>query len=169
MSEGMRDYLIEKGVKKVYSSYGASDLELNISSENDFTISLRRVLRDNKSLRKRILKFAGALPMIFQYNPADFLIEESDNGELITTIWRPDYIAPKIRYNVYDKGHILQYNELLENIQAEFFKTLEEVNQDFKKAHEMANDENIIKLIFFEYNTGSFAKNDIRIKAKYLN
>ena len=61
-----------------------------------------------------ILKFNGALPMIFQYNPADFLIEESKHGELITTLCRADYIAPKIRYNIHDKGHILQYNELLQ-------------------------------------------------------
>ena len=261
MSEGMRDYLLRKGVRKVYSSYGASDLELNISSESDFTISFRRALRDNKILRERVLKFTGALPMIFQYNPADFLIEESEKGELIMTICRPDYIAPKVRYNIHDKGHVLEYNELLEilkelnldsqvipsntdlpillhygradmtvsffgsnisptdvqeviysfpelskisnsfalkvsednngdkeliisielsdNIQADnfktnsfkarFFKSLEEVNQDFKKGNEMANDENKTKLLFFEYNTDSFAENDIRIKSKYLN
>ena len=33
----------------------------------------------------------------------------------------------------------------------------------------MANDKNKTKLLFFDYNTGSFAENDIRIKAKYLN
>ena len=70
------------------------------------------------------------------------------------------YMIRGIFYN------IMNYQK---TIQAEFFKTIEEVNQDLKKANEMANDENIIKLIFFEYNTGSFAKNDIRIKAKYLN
>ena len=261
MSEGMRDYLIKKGVKKVYSSYGASDLELNISSENDFTISLRRALRKNQKLRSRILKYTGALPMIFQYNPADFLIEITNNGELITTICRTDYIAPKIRYNIHDKGQILQYNELLEileelnltkeitpsktdlpilmhygradmtisffgsnisptdvqeaiyilpelskitnsfaikaiedstgnkeliisielvekispkNINVSDFKrnlfaNLENVNSDFKKGNEMANNENATKLLFYEYKTGSFAENDIRIKAKYLN
>lgn len=261
MSEGMRDYLIQKGIKKVYSSYGASDLELNISSENDFTISLRRVLRDNKNLRDRILKFTGALPMIFQYNPSDFFIEESNEGELITTICRPDYIAPKIRYNIHDKGHIIQYDELLkilktlnlenkivksktdfpillhygrsdmtvsffgsnisptdvqetlysfpklskiansfsiktnedkegdkeliiaiellenktakeldlDDFKFDFFNKLGEINQDFKKANEMANDQGKTKLLFLKYNTGVFAKNDIRIKAKYLD
>ena len=261
MSEGMRDYLLRKGVRKVYSSYGASDLELNISSESDFTISFRRALRDNKILRERVLKFTGALPMIFQYNPADFLIEESEKGELIMTICRPDYISPKVRYNIHDKGHVLEYNELFEilkelnldsqvlpsntdlpillhygradmtvsffgsnisptdvqeviysfpelskisnsfaikvseddngdkeliisielsdnikadnlkknSFKAQFFRSLEEVNQDFKKGNEMANDENKTKLLFFEYNTGSFAENDIRIKSKYLN
>jgi len=112
MSEGMRDYLLQKGIKKAYSSLGASDLELNISAENDFTISLRRLLRSNQSLRSKILKHTGALPMIFQYNPTDFLIESSDDGELIVTIGRPDYISPKIRYNIHDRGHTLALKEL---------------------------------------------------------
>ena len=112
MSEGMRDYLFRKGIKKAYSSLGASDLELNISAENDFTISLRRLLRSNQSLQSKILKHTGALPMIFQYNPTDFLIESSETGELIVTIGRPDYIAPKIRYNIHDRGHTLSLKDL---------------------------------------------------------
>ena len=112
MSEGMRDYLFQKGIKKAYSSLGASDLELNISAENDFTISLRRLLRSNQSLQSKILKHTGALPMIFQYNPTDFLIESSETGELIVTIGRPDYIAPKIRYNIHDRGHTLSIKDL---------------------------------------------------------
>tara|TARA_B110000037_G_scaffold115103_1_gene132266 strand:- start:1851 stop:3293 length:1443 start_codon:yes stop_codon:yes gene_type:complete len=112
MSEGMRDYLFQKGIKKAYSSLGASDLELNISAENDFTISLRRLLRSNQPLRSKILKHTGALPMIFQYNPTDFLLESSNDGELIVTIGRPDYVSPKIRYNIHDRGHTLALKEL---------------------------------------------------------
>ena len=112
MSEGMRDYLFNKGIKKAYSSLGASDLELNISAENDFTISLRKLLRSNKPLQSKILKHTGALPMIFQYNPTDFLIESSDAGELIITIGRPDYISPKVRYNIHDRGHTLTLKDL---------------------------------------------------------
>ncbi|MEO8087634.1 MAG: CoF synthetase [Bacteroidota bacterium] len=122
MSEGMRDYLMEKGIKKVYSSLGASDLELNISAENDFTISLRKLLRSNTQLRERILKHAGALPMLFQFNPSDFLFESTQTGELIITICRPGYIAPKIRYNIHDRGHILQIKEL--------YSILKELNID---------------------------------------
>jgi phenylacetate-CoA ligase len=120
MSEGMRNYLITKGIKKIYSSFGASDIELNISAENDFTISLRKLLNSNESLRNRILKYSGALPMIFQYNPADFFIETSEKGELIITVCRPDYIAPKIRYNIHDKGQIMQKKQI--------FNILKELN-----------------------------------------
>jgi phenylacetate-CoA ligase len=118
MSEGMRDYLKQKGIKKIYSSLGASDLELNISAENDFTIGLRRLLRSNTLLRKRIVKYTGALPMLFQFNPSDFLFESSATGELIVTICRPGYIAPKIRYNLHDKGHVLQMKDLYATLKA---------------------------------------------------
>jgi phenylacetate-CoA ligase len=113
MSEGMRDYLIKRGVRQVFSSLGASDLELNISAENPFTISVRRLLRSNQQLREELLQHPGALPMIFQYNPSDFLFESSEEGELIVTVCRPDYISPKIRYNIHDRGHVVQLKELL--------------------------------------------------------
>ena len=122
MSEGMRSYLTTKGIKKIYSSLGASDIELNISAENDFTINLRKLLNANEILRNKILKYSGAMPMIFQYNPADFLIETSENGDLIITVCRPDYIAPKIRYNIHDKGQIMQKKEI--------FKFLKELKLD---------------------------------------
>lgn len=50
--------------------------------------------------------------MLFQFNPSDFLFESSETGELIITVCRPDYIAPKIRYNIHDRGHVLQMKEL---------------------------------------------------------
>ena len=112
MSEGMRDYFISKGIKKIISSLGASDLELNLAAENDFTISLRNLVRSNPQLQKKLLKHTGALPMVFQFNPADFLFETSATGELIVTVCRPGYVAPKIRYNIHDKGHVLELKEL---------------------------------------------------------
>ena len=55
----MRKYLLKKGIKRIYSSYGASDLELNISSENPFTISLRGLINENQELKNRIVKFSA--------------------------------------------------------------------------------------------------------------
>ena len=69
-------------------------------------------MKTNFILQSKILKHNGALPMIFQYNPTDFLIESSETGELIVTIGRPDYIAPKIRYNIHDRGHTLSLEDL---------------------------------------------------------
>jgi len=91
---------------------GASDLELNLGSENDFTISLRRLMRSNLVLRERITKHDGALPMIFQYNPSDFLVHNTDEGELIITVCRFHYVAPKVRYNIHDRGHQVTIKEM---------------------------------------------------------
>jgi phenylacetate-CoA ligase len=112
MSEAMRGYILSRGVKRVYGSYGASDLELNIGSENDFTIALRRLLEANKELASRIVRYAGTMPMIFQYNPMDFYIETTEQDELLITLCRPTYVAPKIRYNIHDRGHVMRLPEL---------------------------------------------------------
>lgn len=113
MSEGLRDYLSTRGIKKVYSSYGASDLELNIAAENNFTIELRKLLLQNYSLRQEICLPGQALPMVFQFNPADFYIETNEKQELIVSVCRTDYVTPKIRYNIKDKGQVIRKSDLV--------------------------------------------------------
>ena len=39
----MRAYLL-RSFRRVYGSYGASDLEINLAAETDLTIALRRLL-----------------------------------------------------------------------------------------------------------------------------
>jgi phenylacetate-CoA ligase len=122
MSESMRRYLQARGIARVYGSYGASDLELNIAAETDVTIALRRLLESRPEIAARVLRPegaratgalpTGALPMIFQFNPADFFLESSDYGELLVTVCRPGYVAPKIRYNIHDAGHVMRFPEL---------------------------------------------------------
>ena len=110
ISEGMRSYM-GKAFKRIYGSYGASDLEINIAAENDFTIALRRKLISNENLRERLVKH-DTLPMIFQYNPLDYYIETNNQGELIVTLCRLANVAPKVRYGIHDIGHVLRFPEL---------------------------------------------------------
>lgn len=113
MSEGMRDYL-SPSFQKMYGSYGASDLEINIGAENDFTIALRKFLMNKPDIAARILKsHSASMPMIFQYNPMDYFIETTSEGELLVTLCRLANIAPKIRYNIHDTGHVLRFPELV--------------------------------------------------------
>jgi phenylacetate-CoA ligase len=259
MSEGLRDYLRSKGIKSIYSSFGASDLELNIASENEFTISLRQLLRANDRLRERLVRLPGALPMLFQFNPADFLIETTDSNELVISICRPGYLSPKIRYNIHDRGQVIPMHELrsllkeigvnqdeyvepqtdlpvllhygradmtvsffgsnisptdiqetisnlpaflhsihsfcmtttenrdgnkqlivsmeLQPLQPDavpellpvlFFEQLAKVNQDFREARRMLNNEELIVLQLYEFGKGPFANADVRIKARYV-
>jgi phenylacetate-CoA ligase len=126
MSESMRDYLL-KNYKEVMGSYGASDLEINMAAENNFTIHLRRLILKHPELRDRLIYTDwGVTPMIFQYNPLSYYVETNDKGELIFTMTRITNIAPKVRYNIHDRGHVLRYPELK--------KILKELNlwQEFK-------------------------------------
>jgi phenylacetate-CoA ligase len=118
ISESLRSYLLTK-FKQVVGSYGASDLEVNMAIETELTIRLRRELLSDARLRDALIRTDyGVTPMIFQYNPLAYLIESNDKGELVVTISRPYNIAPKIRYNIHDRGHVLMYGALREKLAA---------------------------------------------------
>jgi phenylacetate-CoA ligase len=112
MSEGMRAYLL-RSFRRVYGSYGASDLEINLAAETDLTIALRALLAERADLRERLARVDSPdLPMIFQYNPIDYYVESNEAGELVFTLCRTRNAAPKIRYNIHDLGHVIRFPEL---------------------------------------------------------
>ena len=111
ISEAMRDYL-GRSFRKVYGSYGASDLEINIAAENDFTIALRRELGRDGELRRALTWADEQLPMVFQYSPLDYHVETNAERELVVTLLRPTNVSPRIRYNIHDRGHVLRFPEL---------------------------------------------------------
>ncbi|ACQ81762.1 Coenzyme F390 synthetase [Beutenbergia cavernae DSM 12333] len=113
ISENMRTRILEHA-HSVFGSYGASDLEINLALETDFTVALRRAVATDPALSARLTKQAtyGVLPMIFQFNPYDYLIETNDGGELLVTITRKENINPRIRYNIHDRGHVLRVRDL---------------------------------------------------------
>jgi phenylacetate-CoA ligase len=102
ISEPLRDRLL-KTFRSVLSSYGASDLEINIASETPWTIALRRACVSDPALCKRLFG-RDTPPMIFQYNALDFVIEATEGGGLLYTICRVDGAAPKVRYDLKDVG-----------------------------------------------------------------
>jgi len=105
ISEPMRKSLLEV-FTEVVGSYGASDLEINIAHETKFTIALRQALIKDETLRSTLLKQnRGIIPMIFQYNPYDYLFENNETGELLVTICRRENLSPRVRYNIHDLGH----------------------------------------------------------------
>jgi len=112
ISEPMRDALLERYVQ-VIGSYGASDLEINIAHESEFTIALRRALIEDESLRNALLvQNRGIIPSVFQYNPYDYVFETNENGELVVTMCRLENLSPRIRYNIHDLGHVAQFYDL---------------------------------------------------------
>jgi len=113
ISENMRGLILEHA-RASYGSYGASDLEINVAIETDFSIALRQAIAASPELSERLTKQReyGVLPMVFQFNPFDYLMETNSEGELLVTITRATNINPRIRYNIHDRGHVLRLRDL---------------------------------------------------------
>jgi phenylacetate-CoA ligase len=114
ISEGLREYF-GKWFKSIFSSYGASDLEINIGAETAFTIAMRQLCWKDGAISKALFGREDP-PMIFQYNPLDYVIEQDANGEVIFTIARLANVAPKIRYNLQDRGGVHTHADLLQKL-----------------------------------------------------
>jgi len=113
ISENMRSHIL-RYAHSAFGSYGASDLEINIAIETDYTVELRRAIATDPVLAARITRQGeyGVLPMVFQFNPYDYLIETNAAGELVVTIVRKQNINPRIRYNIHDRGHVMRLREV---------------------------------------------------------
>lgn len=112
VSESMRDYML-RSFAQVVGSYGASDLEINMAAESPFTIAVRREIQRNARLRERLTSTKlGVLPMVLQYNPLAYVFETNAAGELVVTLARPSNVAPKLRYNIHDMGHVAPFEEI---------------------------------------------------------
>jgi phenylacetate-CoA ligase len=103
MSEPLRAAL-NRRFRKTISSFGASDLEINLGVETDFTIALRQHLVSNPALAKDLYGDRQAVPMIFQYDPLNVHVESDDDRNLLFTLNRPENVSPRIRYNLHDRG-----------------------------------------------------------------
>jgi len=120
ISEGLRAHLL-KYFRTAISSYGASDLEINIGVETELTIGLRRLCTKDRDLCEQLFGRESA-PMLFQYNALDYVIERNEAGELLFTIGRQTSAAPKIRYNLRDLGGVLTHQELGQQLAQHGFK-----------------------------------------------
>ncbi len=96
----------------VFSSYGASDLEINMAAETPLSIAVRRLCAADPALSTELFGRVEP-PMLFQYNPLDYLVESNVEGELIFTLLRPGYAAPKVRYNLRDVGGTFTHRDLM--------------------------------------------------------
>lgn len=123
ISEQMRDY-IERCIRPVFSAYGASDLDMGIAAELPLTVWMRRQAAANAGLRHALFGSDNRFPMLFQYNPVDYLVETNELGELIVTVNRHHGLSPRIRYNLHDAGGTIAYRDAMKSL--EDFGLLEE-------------------------------------------
>jgi phenylacetate-CoA ligase len=117
MSEGLRDYLLRR-FEKVYSGYGATDLEIGIAGETPISVAIRRLAREREDVKLALFGPDSRLPMVFQYNPVMHHIEVNDNNEVVFTISRSSLLSPRIRYNVHDLGGVLTSDEMARRLAA---------------------------------------------------
>lgn len=115
MSEGLRDYLIPY-FSKVYSGFGATDLEIGIAGESPISVAIRREARRNERLREAVFGHDSRLPMLFQYNPLNHHVFVGHEGELIFTITRLEVLSPRIMYNLHDEGGVATFHEMEERL-----------------------------------------------------
>ena len=103
MSEPLRAAL-NRCFRKTTSSFGASDLEINMAVETDFTIALRQAIAAKPGLGDDLVGAHEALPMVFQYDPLNYLLESDPFRNLVCTLNRLANVSPRIRYNIRDRG-----------------------------------------------------------------
>lgn len=125
MSEDLRDLLVAQvaengeikrtGFKQCYSSYGASDLDINIGYESDFEIELRKLCHkpENAALAEELFGKNEFKPMIFHYDPLNYHIESDDQHRLYYTCVRGDRISPRVRYDLGDLGKTMPVSDVL--------------------------------------------------------
>ncbi|CDZ77986.1 hypothetical protein BN59_02282 [Legionella massiliensis] len=113
ISEAMRDLLKKDGFNQIYSSYGASDLDINLGVETEDEMVVRQAIEQNPGLARELYGENKGLPMVFHYDTWNTHVECLDGEEeheekdsLVFTTTRDDRSSPRIRYDLGDKGRI---------------------------------------------------------------
>ena len=107
MTESLRDRLRRRLVE-VYSAYGASDLDIGVAAETPFSVWIRRTAEADPTLALALFGRTERPPMVFQYDPSDYVVEVVD-GELVVTVCRTGLLSPRIRYRVGDTGGVVDF------------------------------------------------------------
>jgi phenylacetate-CoA ligase len=127
--EAQRDYLAQRlgidldcnGVRTIASSFGVAELGLNLLFESRETIRIRRAMRRDPELAKRIMgnRPSTSMPSVFSYNPLRCHVEVIDPdadgfGELCFTVNDKDAVIRLPRYATGDCGKLVSTTELVE-------------------------------------------------------
>lgn len=111
MTEELREDILKNGFSKVFSSYGASDLDINIGNESDTEVTIRQACMKNPALANELYG-GGPPPMVFTYDPLHYFIETNKDGELLYTCCYKERASPRIRYNLHDTGKVMMSKDV---------------------------------------------------------
>ena len=115
MSEGLRSRLQET-YTRVWSAYGASDLDIGVAAETPLSVWLRQAAVADPALATALFGTTARVPMCFQYDPSSYHLEtvEGPYGhELVATVLRRT-LSPRLRYAVGDAGGTIPLARALE-------------------------------------------------------
>lgn len=116
--EEWRDYLTSRlaAGARIFSNYGAIDTDAGISTENHFTVAIKRLALKDLALRKALFSSDRMPCFLGQYFPLTFLIIETVRSDGIrefdVTVLNSRLASPRIRYNVEDEGGIITFARL---------------------------------------------------------
>jgi phenylacetate-CoA ligase len=128
-SESFRDYVASQtGLPDVYrgtlNQYGTVDLG-TMAYETPIAIAARRIANDHKALFNTVFNRIHRVPTLTQYFPELFYFE-SVNENLFCSAYSG---LPLTRYDLKDRGRVLDFNELVSIYQDHSVDLLEEVRK----------------------------------------
>jgi phenylacetate-CoA ligase len=126
-SEEWREYIAEKidlqegDLMGISGGYGAADLGMSVGREYPLAVLVRKLAYKDEALARDLFGQWKPLPVLCQFNPSSFFIEEID-GELVFTT-RPG--IPLVRYNIHDRGGVISFNRVLSIVSHHGYKPLQ--------------------------------------------
>lgn len=126
-SEEWREYMGQRiGLKEsdllgISGGYGAADLGMSVGREYPLSVLVRKLAYKDEALAQDLFGQWKPLPVLCQYNPSSFFIEEIESELVFTS--SPG--IPLVRYNIHDRGGVISYNRLLEVVSHHGHKPLQ--------------------------------------------
>ncbi len=110
MSCARRNAMLQTKYADVRSSFGASDLTINIGAQDLWDVRLENICKENQDICKAIFG-RNTPPSVFHYDPGSYKIEQApykdENGRQIDRILFTQLkkvTCPKVRYDLGDEG-----------------------------------------------------------------
>jgi phenylacetate-coenzyme A ligase PaaK-like adenylate-forming protein len=110
LPEGTRRRLL-RVFTRVYSAYGASDIDVGMACETPFSVAVRQAAESNPKLARALFGDDPRLPSVFAYDPTAYHHEVLADGTLATTVLRR-VAQPRVRACVGDSGGVATWTHV---------------------------------------------------------
>jgi len=118
-TEAWREYIssrLRPGAR-IYSVYGAIDIDAGIAMENDVCVAIRKLLEGNTGLRASLLGSDRKPCFLGQFSPVKFHVTSRPNAdgvrELHVTGLNRSAVSPTIMYDIGDEGDMIPFLRMM--------------------------------------------------------